>query len=205
MITIDEIIKRDLYKEIRTYTDYDDTDWPTTFEPPIEVSNANLDELNHFFSMKRDDCKSILEIGVSSTNDRSFSKFFIDNKLQDTKYFGVDKDDRAFLNDVSKNVFTIKTNSSNYLEVVSFIKEHGVDKIDFIFIDGWASINQVLNDWRFIEYLDNDGIIALHDTNFHPGPSELVNNLKQNRYQVYKRCVSNNDWGITFITKNNDY
>lgn len=201
MITIDEIVKRDLYKEIRTYTDYDDSDWPTSFEPPVEVSVSNIDELNHFFNMKKSECKSILEIGVSSKKERSFTKFFIENKLPDTKYFGVDKEDRSLFNDPSQNVFTIQTNSSNFLEVIGFFKEHGVEKLDFIFIDSWASINQVLDDWRFVEYLDDDGIIAFHDTNFHPGPSELVNNLKQDRYEVYKRCVSNNDWGITFVTK----
>lgn len=201
MITIDEIVKRDLYKEIRTYTDHDDSDWPTTFEPPIEVSIANIDELNRFFSLKRDDCKSILEIGVSSKNDRSFTKFFIDNKLEKTKYFGVDKEDRTIWNNSNNNTYTIQTNSSNLLEIISFIKEHGIEKLDFIFIDSWASINQVLDDWRFIDFLDDDGVIALHDTNFHPGPSELVNNLRQERFEVYKKCVANNDWGITFITK----
>lgn len=201
MITIDEIIKRDLYKEIRTYTDYDDSDWPTTFEPPVEVSIANIDELNRFFSLKRDDCKSILEIGVSSKNDRSFTKFFIDNKLEKTKYFGVDKEDRTIWNNSNNNTYTIQTNSSNLLEIISFIKEHGIVKLDFIFIDSWASINQVLDDWRFIDYLDDDGVIALHDTNFHPGPTELVNNLRLERFEVYKKCIAHNDWGITFITK----
>jgi hypothetical protein len=42
MITIDELIKRDLYRDYRTYTDYDDSDWPSTFEPPVEVSDANI-------------------------------------------------------------------------------------------------------------------------------------------------------------------
>ena len=201
MITIDEIIKRDLYKEIRTYTDHDDSDWPLTFEPPVEVSVSNIDELSHFFSMKKSECKSILEIGVSSNSQRSFTKFFVDNKLETTKYFGVDKEDRIYLNSSSKNIYTIKTDSSNILEVKSFLNEHGVDKVDFIFIDSWASINQVLNDWRYIELLDDDGIIAFHDTNFHPGPIELVNNLKADKYEVYKKCVSNTDWGLTFITK----
>ena len=44
MITIDELIKRDLYKEIRTYTDHDDSDWPTTWDPPIEISACNREE-----------------------------------------------------------------------------------------------------------------------------------------------------------------
>jgi hypothetical protein len=201
MITIDEIVKRDLYKEIRTYTDYDDSDWPLTFEPPIEVSVANIDELSYFFNMKKSECKSILEIGVASKLQRSFTNFFIENKLNGTKYFGVDKEDRSFINDSAKNIYTIKTDSANIFEVKSYLKEHGIDKVDFIFVDSWASVNQVLADWLYIELLSDDGIIAFHDTNFHPGPSDLVNNLKQDKYEVYKKCVSNQDWGITFITK----
>ena len=201
MITIDELIKRDLYKEIRTYTDHDDSDWPTTFEPPVEVSDANISILIHYFGTIRNNCKSILEIGVGNRSERSFTKLLLDNKLTSTKYFGVDIKDKSDLNDIKNNVFTITTNSSNIEEVLSFAKSHNVEEFDFIFIDSWASINQVLNDWRYIELLSKDGIIAFHDTNFHPGPTDLVNNLKNDKYKISKRCVEKTDWGMTFITK----
>ena len=203
MITIDELIKRDLYKEIRTYTDHDDSDWPTTFEPPVEVSDANINELDHFFHMHKSDFRTILEIGLASEVKKSFTKFFIDNKVESTKYFGVDKEDRTYLNDSSKNIYTIKTDSTNFLEVKTFLNAHGVEKLDFIFIDGYPSINQILDDWRYVELLDDNGFVAFHDTNFHPGPVELVNNLNLEKYGVYKNCVANNDWGLTFISKKN--
>jgi len=201
MITIDELIKRDLYKEIRTYTDHDDSDWPTTFEPPKEVSDANISILIHYFGTIRNNCNSILEIGVGNRSDRSFTKLLLDSKLTSTKYFGVDIKDKSDLNDIKNNVFTITTDSSNIEEVLSFAKSHSVEEFDFIFIDSWASINQVLNDWRYIELLSKDGIIAFHDTNFHPGPTNLVNNLKNDKYEISKRCVEKTDWGMTFITK----
>ena len=203
MITIDELIKRDLYRDYRTYTDYDDLDWPSTFEPPVEVSDANINELDHFFHMHKSDFRTILEIGLASEVKRSFTKFFIDNKLESTKYFGVDKEDRTYLNDSSKNIYTIKTDSTNFLEVKTFLNAHGVEKLDFIFIDGYPSINQILDDWRYVELLDDNGFVAFHDTNFHPGPVELVNNLNLEKYGVYKNCVANNDWGLTFISKKN--
>ena len=120
MITIDEIIKRDLYKEIRTYTDHDDSDWPTTFEPPEEVSDANISILIHYFGKIRNNCNSILEIGVGNRSDRSFTKLLLDSKLTSTKYFGVDIKDKSDLNDIKNNVFTITTDSSNIEEVLSF-------------------------------------------------------------------------------------
>jgi hypothetical protein len=201
MITIDELIKRDLYRDYRTYTDYDDSDWPTTFEPPLEVSDANISLMMHYFEMIRNECNAILEIGVGSRNERSFTKLLLDNKLTPTKYFGIDIKDKSELNDDKNNVLTLSTDSSNIEEVISFAKSHAVETFDFIFIDSWASINQVLNDWRYVDFLSDDGIIALHDTNFHPGPTQLVNNLKLDRYEVYKKCEQNTDWGITFVTK----
>jgi predicted O-methyltransferase YrrM len=201
MITIDELIKRDLYRDYRTYTDHDDSDWPTTFAPPVEVSNANISILMHYFGMIRNECKSILEIGVRNNKETSFTKLLIDNKLTNTKYFGVDIEDKSFMNDNENNVFTIQTDSTKIDEVLSFAKSHGTEAFNFILIDSWPSINQVLNDWLYIDYLSADGIIALHDTNFHPGPTELVNNLKAERFEVYKECEQDLDWGITFITK----
>jgi hypothetical protein len=201
MITIDELIKRDLYRDYRTYTDYDDSDWPTTFDPPLEVSDANFSIMIHYFGMVRNNCKSILEIGVGNIQSRTFTKLFLDQKLTYTKYFGIDLKDKSELNDDKNNVFTLMVDSSNIDEVLSFAKSHEVETFDFIFIDGWPSINQVLNDWRFIDYLSEDGILAIHDTNFHPGPTYLVNNLNVDKYEVYKKCKDDLDWGITFITK----
>jgi hypothetical protein len=201
MITIDEIIKRDLYRDYRTYTDHDDSDWPTTFEPPVECSDANISVMMHYFGMIRSDCKSILEIGVGNNNEHSFTKLLLDNKLTSTKYFGIDIKDKSEINDDKNNVFTLLADSSNIFEVLSFTKSHGVEVFDFIFVDSWASINQVLNDWRYVDFLSDDGIIAFHDTNFHPGPTELVKNLKVDKYEIYKKCEEKTDWGITFVTK----
>jgi hypothetical protein len=201
MITIDEIIKRDLYRDYRTYTDHDDSDWPTTFEPPVECSDANISVMMHYFGMIRSDCKSILEIGVGNNNEHSFTKLLLDNKLTSTKYFGIDIKDKSEINDDKNNVFTLLADSSNIVEVLSFTKSHGVEVFDFIFVDSWASINQVLNDWRYVDFLSDDGIIAFHDTNFHPGPTELVKNLKVDKYEIYKKCEEKTDWGITFVTK----
>jgi len=201
MITIDELIKRDLYRDYRTFTDYDDYEWPTKFTPPIEVSEENAIIFMHYFCMLRNECKSILEIGVRNNKEDSFTKLLVNNKLTSTKYFGVDIDDKSFMNDKENNVYTMQTDSSNIEEVLSFTKSHEIETFDFILIDGWPAINQVLNDWRYIEYLSKDGIVALHDTNFHPGPTYLVDNLNCDRYEVYKKCEQDLDWGITFITR----
>jgi hypothetical protein len=201
MITIDELIKRDLYRDYRTYTDHDDSDWPSTFEPPVEISPCNRKEFEKHFDSIKERCTSILEIGVCRNDEESLSHILINQKKEDAFYFGVDIKDKTFLDNEDKNVFTIQSDSADIDKIMTFVKSKGVDHFDFIFIDGWHSINQVLKEWRFVEYLSDFGIIALHDTNFHPGPTELVNNLKAERYEVYKKCEQNTDWGITFVTK----
>jgi len=45
-----------------------------------------------------------------------------------------------------------------------------LDTIDFLFIDGWHSVNQRLADWRYVERLSPGGVVVMHDTNVHPGP-----------------------------------
>ena len=201
MITIDELIKRDLYKEIRTYTDHDDSDWPTTFEPTVEISSCNRAQFEKHFNSIKDKCTSILEIGVCNNDEKSLSHILINQKTEDAFYFGVDIKDKSFLSNEDKNVFTIQSDSADIDKIMSFVNSKGVNHFDFIFIDGWHSINQVLKEWRFTEYLSDFGIVCLHDTNFHPGPTELVNNLKNERYIIEKTCTDGNDWGITFITK----
>ena len=72
---------------------------------------------------------------------------------------------------------------------------------DFIFIDGWHSVNHVLKEWRFVEYLSDFGIVAIHDTNYHPGPRKFIKVLNPERYIIDKTCTEGKDWGISFIKK----
>ena len=201
MITIDELIKRDLYKEIRTYTEHDDSDWPASFKPPVEISVCNREEFEKHFNSIKEKCTSILEIGVCRNDEKSLSHILINHKLDNAFYFGVDIEDKSFLSNENKNIFTIQSDSADIHKIMSFVNSKGVNHFDFIFIDGWHSINHVLKEWRFTEFLSDFGIVCLHDTNFHPGPTELVNNLKIERYEICKKCEQDTDFGITFITK----
>ena len=92
--------------------------------------------------------------------------------------------------------------TSNTKEIMSFVKSKGVEKFDFIFIDGWHSINQVLDDWKFTEFLADEGIVGFHDTNCHPGPLLFVDNLNPEKYNIEKKCTTYIvDYGISFVSK----
>ena len=215
-MTKDEIVANDLVREIRSFNKIDDSDYNETFfsmkhpgmspwprtAPKIEFSDWNRSQLTKHFMKISANAKAILEIGVCRNDDRSSTWCFINNKNKDTYYFGVDLNDKSFLNDKENNVYTLQTSSSNIDEIMSFVKSKGVEKFDFIFIDGWHSINQVLDDWRFTEFLSDGGIVGLHDTNCHPGPMLFVDHLDTNKYNVEKCCTTwLVDYGISFVTK----
>lgn len=201
MITIDQIVFRDLIKEIRTFSPYDDADWDGNCPGNIiyEISDCNREKFIQNFNSIKYQCTSILEIGVCNNDTSSLSHILINEKRDDAFYFGVDIKDKTFLDNRDKNVYTIQSDSADIEKIMSFVNSKGVNHFDFIFIDGWHSINHVLKEWRFIEYLSKTGIVCLHDTNFHPGPRNFINALNPERYLIDKTCTDLNDWGISFV------
>jgi hypothetical protein len=206
--------EQDLTKDIRTFTEYDDRDGadlhPLGYGPylnesgdvvyPEEVTYCNRYHLLEQFNKIKNNCKAILEIGIGRNGDKSFAHVFIKNKTKDTVYLGLDIEDRSFLDNKENNVHTIQNNSSNYQENVDLFKKIGVEKFDFIFIDGWHSINQVLKDWEYTNLLTDSGIVGFHDTSCHPGPDKFINALDKNKWNVIKNSCPG-DWGIGFAQK----
>ncbi len=76
-----------------------------------------------------------------------------------------------------------------------------IKEIDFLFIDGWHSINMVINDWLYTEKLSKNGIVGFHDTNRHPGPFYVFEAIDENLYYKYKYFEELEDWGISFAIK----
>ena len=206
--------EQDLTKDIRTFTDFDDQDggvshplgYGHSFDSggniicPKEVTDCNRYHLLDQFNKVFDNCDAILEIGIGRNADESFAHVFFKNKKKDTVYIGLDIDDRSFLRDSENNIHTIQNNSSYYQENVEIFKTIGVDKFDFIFIDGWHSINQVLADWEYTNLLADGGIVGFHDTSCHPGPNNFVRALDRNKWDVIENCCPE-DWGIGFVRK----
>lgn len=188
--------------EIRTNTPFDDTDSPSQWpDSPLwdgrEFSACNQSVLEMYIDKVKP--RSILEIGVSrlSTNkaDQTSTSVFLSKKSPDCVYIGVDIEDKSHVK--GESVFTLKADSGNIEQVMEFARSKGVEGFDFIFIDGWHSINQVLKEWEYSNFLNKGGVIGFHDTNYHPGPKALLNSLKD--WKVDWHC--DHDWGIAFVTK----
>ena len=196
--------QEDLLIDIKTYNDTQDNldspNYDSNFRMPTnEFSTCNKCSLTNSFLKIRDKCNCIVEIGVHRNGEYSSTHTFLDNKNKDTIYLGIDTEDKSFLNNQDKNQYTIQTNSSNYDEIVSYLNTLGCDSIDYLFIDGWHSINQILQDWEFTNILSSHGIVGFHDVSYHPGPQRFIRSLNLSKWQIDMCCISNNDWGIGFI------
>jgi hypothetical protein len=197
--------QQDLIKDIRFNDWRDDRDGgifphPSQYSGSVEFTECNRSHLTEKFIKIKDSCRAILEIGVCRNADQSSTWCFLNNKKKETFYFGIDLDEKSFLNNPEHNIYTINSNSSNIENNMNYIKQQGIDCFDFIFIDGWHSVNQVLIDWEYTNWLSDRGIVGFHDTSAHPGPLLFVNALDKNKWTVEENlCPA--DHGIGFCWK----
>jgi hypothetical protein len=199
--------QQDLIKDIRYHDGFDDSEGndgrlqrQAEWYGGGEVSEANRTLTKERFLRVRDNCQSILEIGVCRNEGGSITHQFLDNKLDDTYYFGIDLEDKTFLNNPEKRIYTLKSNSSEVANNIEAMKKLGLESFGFIFIDGLHSINQVLLDWEYTQLLAPNGIVGFHDTSVHPGPYHFIRNLNRDIWEVEVN-LSPEDHGIGFAWK----
>jgi hypothetical protein len=201
--------EEDLTRDIREGPERDNTDkffetvdWHVYLHGPLpfgEVSQCNRDAITTRFLKIRDQCKAILEIGIYRNGEESTTTCFIDNKKSDTIYLGVDIGDRSQINNSSNNVYTLQEDSSNIDKVLTYARSLGIEKFDFIFIDGDHSLSQVLKDWEYTAYLSDNGIVGMHDTSYHPGPTRFMSHLRTDKWNVEVNvCPCDNGVGFAW-------
>ena len=172
--------------------------------PNIEFSICNQNCLRESFLNIQNWCKCIVEIGVHRNGDDSSTNVFIHNKNPDTTYLGVDLQNKSFLHQPHNNQYTLSADSSDYNQVVSYLNSIGQTSIDYLFIDGYHSIDQVLKDWEFTKLLSDNGIVGFHDTTFHLGPRLFLEALNRDKWDVETYCIKYDDWGIGFVKRKNN-
>jgi len=178
-----------------------DVDWPGYFAPfneiIQEITDANKQALDDILS--KVNVKNVIEIGIARNNERSFTTQLLYAKKG--IYCGIDLDDKTFLNDDLNRVYTIKANSHDQANIRSYLNTIGLHKCSVLFIDGWHSVNTVINDWTYTDLLDDKGVVIFHDTNYHPGPNLVVPAVDRSMYRVVKYCDGGSDWGIAAAYK----
>ena len=174
---------------------------------PDGPNEFSLDDQNilHYYLHKRLQQKDkivIVEIGVCRSDyHKTSTSILMDNKRDNDIYIGIDIEDKSYLNNPSKNIYTLKTRSEDFTTVYNFFKRLGITEIDFFMIDGWHSVNQVYAEWTYTQMLVRQGIVAFHDTNAHPEPSCVLASIDTTQYDVYKYLIDIQDWGIGIAVK----
>ena len=126
----------------------------------------------------------------------SSTSIFLRNKKDTTKYLGIDIEDKTHLETYKPNVYTLKAQSEDYEIVVNKLNEVGIEQIDFLFIDGWHSINQVIDELWYLQFMKPGGVIGFHDVNYHPGPKAVLEALNPDIFEIIN--YNTPDWGIGF-------
>lgn len=164
-----------------------------------EFSQCNRDVL---LAQMHDGLKCILEIGVNKyPMGVSSTGVILDNKPKGCVYLGIDILDKSHLDNAEDNIFTLQTNSSDHKKVIDRLKELGHRRIDLLMIDGWHSINAVVNDWQYTQWLSDAAVVVAHDTNAHTGPTLLFDAVDESLFDKKRHCTAKNkgvfaDWGI---------
>lgn len=158
----------------------------------MEISDCNFNTVDSIVGNYM--THGIMEIGVSR-NTRSFTDALLNNKPDTIPYLGVDIDWKTHLDNKDKNIYTIKADSKDQDRIRAYAKEIGLSQISILFIDGWHSLNMVINDWKYSDLLSDNGIVIFHDTNYHP-PVVFVEYIDSNMYDVIKYCTEEDDYGL---------
>jgi hypothetical protein len=173
--------------------------------PEAIFSGANANVLRDVLQKHREDIHCIMEIGVSRDGPGCTTDIFFEMKTPSCVYLGVDIADKKHIDDPARNIHTIQTSSYErdtiLLKLKQLWKESGRTGIDLLFIDGDHSVNSMINDWRFAEYVNEGGFILVHDTNVHPGPAVVFDAISETLFAKERFCVYEQDWGIAVIRK----
>lgn len=210
--------EEDLVADIRLNDYRDDLDYPLdskkdfvfegilpnfpTWRMKHDFSTLNQDALKTVFEERSINARSIVEIGVSRDikKARTSTTIFLENKKPECVYLGIDIESKTYLDDKKNNVHTMISDSANIDFIMNRLRKLNVNEIDFLMIDGWHSINQVLKEWEFTKWLSPNGVVGFHDTAYHPGPNRFVNNLDTDKWNVITNACSEepHDFGIGF-------
>jgi predicted O-methyltransferase YrrM len=169
--------------------------------PATNMSSMNLFYLSKYFEKVKESAKLIVEIGVvPNMTVQNSSTYFISNKFPQCTYLGIDVCDRSYVEQFASNVHFLKTDSKNTELIVNEIKKYG-GEIDFLFIDGLHTIEQVKYELALIPYVRKGGIIGFHDTMVHIGPNVWMKAFDPSKFTIHNH-TQYNDWGLGILEKN---
>ena len=170
---------------------------------PIEVSPMNLEVIENIVNKYVSPEGLIVEIGVwanpGNPNMSSTEKIFR-IKSEKCDYLGIDINERPHIVGKASNINFLKIDSSNTDEIKDYINTKFQKPIDFLYIDGYHSVEQVKKELSLVNLVRKGGVIGFHDISVHAGPNVWMDALNSDMFDIYK-YRKDDDWGIGYIVK----
>jgi hypothetical protein len=175
------------------------------YSVPQEFSAYNRALLKKEILLVGDSLSTIVEIGVArNRKEWASTNVILENKPEECLYLGIDLRDVSFLESQFSNTHTIQCDSRDKSAVYSKMSSIGLSTIDFLLIDGYHSLNVVLNDWGYAEKLSLNGIVFFHDISAHPGPQVVFEAINENLFEKNKYGAdTHEDWGVGIARRKN--
>ena len=153
--------------------------------------------LERFLHVK-DRGTAILELGVCKHGMDSSTYVFLNNKKQRTYYVGIDDEDRSYLNDTTKNIYTIKNSKNNVKDNMRICANLGITSFNFIFINACSNIDEIQALWKYTNWLAPVSFVGFHNTGVQPELIEFLDSINRDKWNVVKN-VCKQDNGIGFV------
>lgn len=181
--------------------DFDVSSWPYYKGTPHwspRVDAAFRKELTSVIET----ASSILEIGMVRDGPLSSTNTLFDLRPAGCVYVGVDMSP-PFETDAQNDIYVIKSNSMDQAYIREEIDKIGISGFDIICIDGDHSITVCFNDWRYVDMLNENGLVCMHDVNHHPGPHLLMQAIDTEMFEVTWAAQETRswEWGIGFARR----
>ena len=170
---------------------------------PKEMSEMDLEKIEYFFKNHVPKDGLFVEIGVwrnPNSVDKVSTKLIFELKDDNCSYLGIDIEDRPHILNMKPNVYFLKTDSADYNRIKDYIDINIKKEIDFLFIDGLHSVEQVKKELELVNLVKKGGVIGFHDISVHAGPNMWMEAFDPSMFDIYK-FRANDDWGIGFIVK----
>ena len=170
---------------------------PNQFEynGTLEFTECNQAALRECVKSLHSHPGDILEIGMCR-NASCSTATIVAGKPKDSKYLGIDLRDLSSFANPSENVHVLQSDSFAQDSIRVKMKELGFGPLQLLSIDGWHSIQMVINDFAYVDLLQKGGVVFFHDISHHPGPRELIAALNPDKWIVIKQCPEDYGAGI---------
>jgi len=133
--------------------------------------------------------------------DGSSTATILGKKELTRPYLGVDLNNNRHFDNPDENISLLQCSSFEREMILWRLLSRGITSLALLYIDGYHSINAVMNDWFFSRLVPVGGFVVMHDTNVHPGPYTVYEAVDARVFMKKKYFTEDNDWGMAVLER----